>query len=367
VRIETASRIEAGRQLQPFFGNEIGIENSGVFLNMNAGELGLALDLSTPEAREVVLDLVRWADVVCESFAPGTMDRWDLGYEQLRTVKPDIIMLATTLMGQTGSLKDFAGYGNLSAAICGFYNVTGWSDRLPTGPYVAYTDYVAPRMTLPILLAALDYRRRTGVGQFIDLSQAEASLHFLGPAVLRYSRSGLIPERVGNLDETYAPHGVFPCKGIEQWIAIVIRDSEEWQRLCNQVPDLREFRHLDHQDRRDRNNEIEGILSSWTVMRSRDSLEAELQGLGIPAHGLHASADSARDPQLRTRGHFATTKHALHGDVTVEACRWIFADSQPTSYCAAPTLGQHSYEVLSEILGYDDERIAALFGNDVVS
>jgi benzylsuccinate CoA-transferase BbsF subunit len=179
-----------------------------------------------------VLDLVRWADVVCESFTPGIMKKLGLDYETLRQVKPDVIMLSTCLMGQTGPLAGFAGYGNLAAAMTGFYDLTGWPDRPPAGPFGAYTDYIAPRYNAAAILAALEHRRLTGAGQHIDLSQAEAALHFLAPAILDYTVNGVVATRDGNRDHEQAPHGVYPCAGADRWVAIAARDDRDWRALC---------------------------------------------------------------------------------------------------------------------------------------
>ncbi|HRE00371.1 MAG TPA: CoA transferase, partial [Ilumatobacteraceae bacterium] len=232
IRVETAVKIEAARQLQPFLNAKIDNEGSGVFLNLNVNKLGVAINLADEASRDVVHDLIRWADVVAESFTPGVMADWGYGYDAIRAVNPGVVMFQSALMGQTGPLRDFAGYGNLSAAICGFYNVTGWPDRWPTGPYVAYTDYVSPWFTLPVLLAAFDHKRRTGEGQLIDFSQMEASLYMLGSAFTEYFETGAIVERQGNRDPQMAPHGVFPTSGDDEWIAIAIDSDEAWASLC---------------------------------------------------------------------------------------------------------------------------------------
>src|SRR5262249_11173758 len=142
VRVESTRRIDTARTLAPFHGGTPGAERSALFHNANAGKRMLTLDPRRPEGRAVVLDLVRWADVVAESFAPGVMRRWGLDYEALRAVRPDVVMLSTCLMGQTGPWASFAGYGNLAAAVAGFSDLGGWPDRPPAGPFSAYTDYV---------------------------------------------------------------------------------------------------------------------------------------------------------------------------------------------------------------------------------
>jgi crotonobetainyl-CoA:carnitine CoA-transferase CaiB-like acyl-CoA transferase len=153
IRIESPTRVDTARTLQPFHANTPGPDASGLFGNCNAGKLGISLDLGNPRSREVVHDLVRWADIVTESFSPKAMRAWGFDYESLRKVKPDIIMLSTCLMGQSGPLSRIAGFGNMAAAISGFHNLTGWPDRKPAGPFGAYTDYVAPRFSAMALWA----------------------------------------------------------------------------------------------------------------------------------------------------------------------------------------------------------------------
>jgi crotonobetainyl-CoA:carnitine CoA-transferase CaiB-like acyl-CoA transferase len=200
VRIESANRVDGARTVGPFLDNKPAYNGSGLFGTYNAGKLGLALDLNKPQAREVVLDLVRWADVVCESFSPKAMRTWRLDYESLREVNPDLIMLSSCLMGQSGPMSRFVGFGNMAAAVAGFYHFCGWPDRPPSGPFGAYTDYIAPRFGAIAVLAALDYRRRTGKGQYIDQSQAESALHFLTPALLDYAANRRSEDGVGNAD-----------------------------------------------------------------------------------------------------------------------------------------------------------------------
>ena len=161
LRVESSQRLDASRTLPPFNRGRMDPEGSGLFGNMNAGKLSVALDLGSEEGRTVALDLVRWGDVVTESFSPRAMRAWGLDYASLRKVKSDVIMLSSCLMGQTGPLSSFAGFGNLTTAISGLFNLAGWPDRPPAGPFGAYTDYVAPRFTVAAILAALEYRRRT--------------------------------------------------------------------------------------------------------------------------------------------------------------------------------------------------------------
>jgi len=369
VRIESPTRIDTARTLAPYQNNTIGPDASGLFSNCNAGKFGITLDLGNPRSREVIADLVKWADVVTESFSPKAMRAWGLDYPAIQAIKPDIIMLSSCLMGQTGPLATFAGFGNLAAAISGFYNVTGWPDRPPAGPFGAYTDYIAPRFTAIAILAALEYRRRTGKGQYIDQSQAEASLHFLSPALLDYSVNGRVQFRAGNSDPDLAPHGLYPAKGEDRWVAIVCRSDDEFARLCDAMkrPELaRDARFATAADRRENASALDEIIGGWT--RELEPREAEriLQARAIPAHFVQNSREFYDDPQVKHRGHFVELPHSTYGKVTVEGPRAKLSRTPAHARRAAPTLGQDNQYVLEKILAYDEDRIGDLVASGVL-
>lgn len=365
VRIESPTRIDTARTLQPYHDNKLGPDSSGLFANCNAGKLGISLDLGSYGAREVVHDLVRWADVVTESFSPKAMRAWGFDYESLRKVNPALIMLSSCLMGQTGPLAKIAGFGNMAAAISGFHNLTGWPDRPPAGLFGAYTDYVAPRFTAMAILAALDYRRRTGEGQYIDQSQAECAIHFLGPAILDYTVNGRIGERVGNSDAVFAPHGVYPAarNAEDQWVAIVCRNDGDWRRLCTAMKNedlARDSRLATARGRLEHRDAIDSSLAAWSRALEAGAIESLLQSHGVPAHQVQNSAAASRDPQFAHRGHFVALEHPTLGQFTVEGSRAKLSRTPASVRRAAPTLGQDNQHVLENILGYDEARISEL-------
>ncbi|MPY96076.1 MAG: hypothetical protein GEV08_24355 [Acidimicrobiia bacterium] len=359
VRVESEHKLEVARGLNPFLNGEPGADSSGLFLNMNTGKLGLALDLSKPEAREVILDLVRWCDVLCESFSPRAMESWGLGYDRLREVNPDLIMVSSCLMGQTGPMRLFSGFGNLASALSGFHYITGWPDRDPSGPFSAYTDYVSPRFTVAAIMAALDHRARGGGGQYVDFSQAEAAIHLLGAPLLDFGLHGRIAERRGNRDTWLAPHGVYPAAGEDRWVALAVQDDERWRALCHELG-RDDLAGLVASERLGRADELDEVVAAWTAPQQEDALEARLQALGVAAHAVQNTVECWHDPQLAHRGHFVTTEHAMHGPVVVEGTRFVFSRTPPTSYRAAPTIGQDAFEILNDLLGYDVDRIADL-------
>lgn len=349
VRVESATKVETARTLQPFKDDVNALETSSLFANMNAGKYGITLDLSNPASRDVVFDLVRWADVVGESFSPKAMRAWGLGYEVLREVNPSIVMLSSCLFGQTGPYSGFAGYGTMAAAMSGFFGITGWPDRAPCGPFGAYTDYISPRFSTATLLAALDHRRRTGQGQYIDFAQAEAAMHALGPALLDYTVNGHVWERAGNDDRHHHPHGVYRTAGDDRWVALACTDDAERAALAGLTGGL----------------DVEAI-ERWTAGRTADEAAEALQAAGVPAHAVQNSGEAAADPQLLHRRHFRLLPHPALGEIHVEGPRFVLSRTPATVSTPGPTMGQHTEQVLKEILGYDEDRFVDLLVSGVL-
>ena len=369
IRLESTSRVDPTRTVGPFKDNNTGAEYSALFGNNNAGKLGLSLDLTKPEARAVVFDLVRWADVVTESFSPKAMRAWGFDYESLRAVKPDIIMLSSCLMGQTGPLARFAGFGNLAAALCGFYNLVGWPDRSPSGPYSAYTDYIAPRFGLAAMMAALIHRKRTGQGQYIDQAQAESALQFLALPILDTVGSGRKYSPVANDDLEHAPHGIYPAAGEDRWVAIACRTDDHWRALCDAIgqPQLADDpRFATFAARREQRAELDRVIGEWTRLRTPLETEQMLQTRGVPAHTVQDSHDANRDPQLRHRDHFVRVNHAVAGETYVENSRFKLSRTPADVSRASPAIGQDSQYVFEKILGYSDDRISELVAGGVL-
>ncbi|MBI3249122.1 MAG: CoA transferase [Deltaproteobacteria bacterium] len=363
VRVDSQRRIDTARTLQPFLNRKPGPDNSALFQNLNAGKYGLSVDLTKEAGRGVIRDLVQWADVVTESFSPRAMKGWGLDYQSLRQLKPDIIMISSCLMGQTGPWARFAGFGNLAAAISGFFNLVSWPDRPPAGPFSAYTDYVSPRFTAISILAALEHRRRTGQGQYIDQSQAEASLHFLGPALLDYTVNGRVQGGRGNRDLDLAPHGIYPALGEDRWLALVVQTEEQWRALCtlmNKPELLDDPRFATTEARLAHQDPLDEIVSAWTRTHDRFVAEELLQSRGVSAGAVRSLYEMEKDPQLQHRKHFVQLDHATLGPVTVEGSRFRMSRTPAVVERSAPTWGRDNQYVLEQILGYSEEKITEL-------
>ncbi len=363
VKIESTKFLDALRTGQPYKDGIVGPERSANFCNVNIGKLGLTLDLSKPEGREVALRLCDWADVVVENFSASAMQSWGLDFDSLAKRNPGLIMLSTCLSGATGPESELAGYGTMGAALSGFHEITGWPDRPPSGPFLAYTDYVSPKFIAVSILAALDHRGRTGQGQHIDLSQAEASLHFMAPALIDYTVNQRIRTRNGNSSEDFAPHGVFRCAGEDRWVAIAVTNEPEWQALCTATEHeewLSDSRFAGLLRRYANRRTLEALIEGWTSTKHVDEVEERLQAVGIPCHRVSTAEDLLADPQLKARGHFVSVTQPEIGGVTVEAPRFQLSQSSPVAPRPAPTLGQDNQFVLERILGMTDDEIADL-------
>jgi crotonobetainyl-CoA:carnitine CoA-transferase CaiB-like acyl-CoA transferase len=361
VRIETEKRADVIRASGPFLPGEEGGDATALWHNTAAGKYSLQLDITSDAGRQVVLDLARWADVAYESFSAGALDRLGLGYDALAEVNPRLVMVSTSLLGQAGPRARFAGFGNLAAALAGFHEITGWPDRPPAGPFTAYTDYVSPRFAAAAMLAAVDHARRTGAGQYLDVSQAEAASHLLAPALLAQQLEGVTATRAGNRDPALTPHGVFPAgaPGEDRWVAIACHD-DAWPALAEVAGLDPSWAGWDNRRRRAEEDRIEVALSEWTAGHDPDDLTERLQAAGVAAHTVQHSAQVIVDPQLVHRGTPVQVPHPHYGKVWVENTQARWSRTQPYPGFAGPPLGHHTQHVLEAILGYDADRIAEL-------
>lgn len=361
VHIESSSRPDLLRTLPPFKDNVPGLNRAQFMANFNTSKLGLELNLRTPEGLEVARDLVRWSDVVVESFTAGTMERMGLGYETLSADQPDLLMVSTCLRGQTGPQRTYGGYGGQGAALAGIYGVTGWPDRAPSTPWGAYTDFIAPRYGTAAIAAALLHRDRTGEGQHIDLAQVEAGIHFIEPVVLDYTVNGRTWGPQGHRSDRASPHGVYAAAGHERYAAIACETPAQWRALCSLAP-LGAFADPAFEDLRARlecDEEIDAALGAWCGDQDAFALVERLKQAGVPAAVVQRPSDLYRDPQLAHRGFFVTLEHTEMGPTPYDGPVTRFSRTPPR-LTAAPCLGEHTDEVLTSILGYSPERVSGL-------
>lgn len=362
VRVESSTRLDVCRRLPPFPNDVMDFDQSWWMANVNSSKLGTALNLATPDGLALARRLVDWADVVIESFTPGVMERFGLDYPTVSADHRDLIMLSTCLLGQTGPRASYGGFGSHGAAISGFQMLTSWPDRAPTGPSGPYTDVITPRFAVPALTAAILERRRSGLGQHIDLSQVEAAMHFLEPLILDQTVNGRTAPPAGHSSRNAAPHGVYPTVGVERYIAIAVETTEQWRALRAIAP-LEAFSgdQFDALEARQAvTAELTSALEAWTAGQDGRALEETLVAAGVPASVVQRMSELHEDPQLAAREFFQVLPHTASGLVTHDGFATRFSAKQEMLHSSAPVLGEHTDYVLREILGIDDATIGEL-------
>ncbi len=363
IRVESANRTCVTRLLPPWPQGKPGVNRSGYFNQYNQGKLSVALDLKHPDALAVALDLVAQCDIVCENFAAGVMERMGLGYERLRAVKPDVIMIALSGYGATGPEREFVSYGPAQVPLSGMSSLTGYAGWPPMHVGISYGDPTGGLHGAAAVLAALLHRARTGEGQYIDLSQQETSIAVLAEGVLAQSLNGTPPPRDGNRDPVMAPHGVFRCAGEQRWVAIAARDDGDWRRLAAAMgaPALAEDpRFATLVQRKANEDALESLLTDWTRAQVAEDIVVRLQAARVPAFVSMSNRDLAEDPHLNQSGVFVRLDHPEVGAQQHIGMPWRMSGTPCAVQRPAPCLGEHTDDVLRRVLGYADDRIAAL-------
>ena len=358
IKIESKTRPDIIRSMTPFVGDRVDTNNSLFFGRENASKYSMALNLKHPEGVNVAKRLVAKSDIVVESYTAGVMDRYGLGYDELRKIKPDIIMLSSCMYGQTGSLRSMPGYGVPLTAISGLTYLCGWPDRPPTGPYGSYTDYLVPRLNLLALVSALDYRRRTGKGGHIDAAQLECSVQFVTPVLLEYAANRRVAMRSGNASDRAAPHGVFRCKGKDRWCAIAVFTDEEWQGFCKAMGNplwTNDSGFSTLSERKKNENELNSRIEEWTLGREAGEVMTLLQSHGVSAGVTNDGRDLGKDPQLMHDRYYKRLEHPEMGAVDYAPHSIEFSKSDQEVF-RSPCLGENTEYICRDIIGLSREE-----------
>jgi benzylsuccinate CoA-transferase BbsF subunit len=267
------------------------------------------------------------------------------------------------MQGQTGPASKHQGFGTPLTSLSGFSYLTGWPDRSPSGVYGPYTDFVAPLFTVIALVAALDFRLRTGKGQYLDISQNECAMHFLAPIILDFTVNGRVFERRGNRSSRAAPHGIYRCKGEDRWCAIAIYEDEEWIKLCK-VTGREEWkedpRFASQKQRLRHSQDLDLLVEEWTNTKTPEEVMEMLQGEGIAAGVVQNGSDLMKDPQLAHNDAFPNVEHS-----EMEECVCIrpsvkLTKTAPSSIKPPPLLGEHTEHCCKNLLGMEEEEYVSL-------
>ena len=359
VHVESTLHLDTLRQVGPYKDGIAGYDRTQFMADFNSSKLGLACDLGTKEGRELAHRLIDWADVVVESFTPGTLAKLGLGWDDISEGRPDLIMMSSCLRGQTGPERTYGGYGGQGAALSGLHGITGWPDRPPWGPWGAYTDFIAPRYSLAALVSAILERRTSGLGQYIDVSQVECGTHFLEPLLLDYEVNGRVAPPAGHHSSLASPHGVFQCAGDERYIAFETGTAEQWRALCTIAP-LGAFRDSKFDWLKEREMAaaaIEDTLRHWCMDEDPFVLSARLKAAGVPASVVLRPTDLYDDAQLAHRGFFVTLDHTAMGPTPYDGAVTLHSGNPMRMRKAAPCLGEDTDYILRELLGMSEAEV----------
>jgi crotonobetainyl-CoA:carnitine CoA-transferase CaiB-like acyl-CoA transferase len=368
VHIESRDRPDGFRlQYPPYRDGVKGINRSGCFSYFNDSKYAVTLDVKKPGGLELAHRLANWADVLVENMRVGVIDRIGLGYEALKKTNPGLIFMSTCNMGQTGPRAATGGFGSQLSALAGFCGLTGDAGGSPQLLYGPYIDFVAALMGAPLILAALDKRRRTGEGCYIDVSQYECGAFYLSGPLFDYHANGKVVERDSNADPVACPHNAYPCKD-EEWVAASCWNDGEFTRLAEAAghPEWAEdARFATAEARRENAGALDDLVAAWTGERSAEAAAAALQAMGVRAYPVNTCADLFTDPQLTHRKAWRVRKHP---EIDYQAHYFPGFDlsDQPGDVTApAPVLGQDNEIVFREFLGLGREEYEELERNGV--
>lgn len=363
IKIESKKRPDHSRVRSLAAGRRLTNPNeSPIFNDINLSKKGVTLDLTKPKAVELAKKMVSISDIVAENFRPGIMDKLGLGYNVLKEVKPDIIMLSSSALGATGPYRHYAGYAPTFAAISGIAHITGYKDGPPI-PLMGSTDLRSATCSAFAILVALYHRAQTGEGQHIDLSSSEAISVLIGDAIMDYTMNNNIVSRKGNGDSVMAPHNCYQCREEDSWISIAVETDEEWQGLCDAMenPDwTKEKKFSDPYLRFENRTEMDRLIEEWTKDYSPYELMEKLQKLGVAAMPALTGKDLFNDPHLKERDFSAKVNHPVIGERTVIGPPWKLSETPAKIFSASPLMGEHNDYVFGDLLGIPKDKIEAL-------
>lgn len=365
IKIESSARLDALRLSAPYKDKVKGVNRSGYFADRNTGKRSVTLNMKDARAVALARKLIAASDVVANNFTPDVMARFGLSYDDVRRIRPDIIYLAMSMQGASGPESRYLGYGASMAALTGLQHLIGLPGREPIGTGTNYPDHIPnPCHAAFAVLAALRHRRRTGEGQYIDFAQTEPTVALLGPTMLDLTVNGREQQAAGNDHPWAAPHGVYPCRGEDRWIAIAVTTDAQWRALARALgrPEwVRNGRWAASGERHADRAQLDAALAEATRGWDAFELMGVLQRAQVPAGVVQNAEDVVtRDPQLASRGHWITLEHPEMGRTIYNASPFRATAMAQVPSRAAPTLGEHTDAVCSELLGLKPGEIAEL-------
>ena len=377
IKVESRQRLDASRRGRPLVGADVARGDQGeepelipLFHNINRGKLGITVDIKHPEGIALVKELVKYSDVVAENYTPHVLREAGLDYECLRQVKPDLVMLSMSSVGQYGPLRDISTYASSLSSLAGMEGLVGYyGERVLGMMTTGYADPNAAVYGALAVLAALRYRNRTGRGQYIDMSQLEATVSLMGEAVMDYAMNRRVPGPTGNRHPTLAPHGNYPCRGGDKWVSIAVGSDEEWRGLCRALgepPWAYDERFSDGFGRLRHREELDHLISAWTVNLTHYEATEALQREGVAAAPVLNIEEQYFDKHFQERQTFVECHHPRVGMETIYGIPWRLGGTPGEVRRHAPLLGEHNRYVFGELLGIPEPELARLMEQKVI-
>lgn len=370
IKVESTLRPCVTRAIPPFADNLPGPNRAGYYNQYNQGKKSILMSLARPEAIEIAYELVKHADVVADNFAAGVMDKLGLGYDKLRRIKPDIIMISMSGYGQTGPFKGFVGYGPPAAAAAGMFFGTGYRDGDPAEIGISYPDPNAGVFGAFAIITALGHRALTGEGQYIDQSQFETAMALMPEGLLQYEMTGREPVRDGNHDDVMSPNECYRAAGEDEWVSIAVGTEKEWRALCIAMgqPQLADDARFATAALRKQNEiALDEIITAWTHDQDRWDVTRKLQAVGVAAFPSMNAKDIAEDPHLNERGYMVQLAHPEVGKRKHAGIPWKMSATACAVHTAAPVRGADTESVLKALLGYSSDRVEQLMKSGVLA
>jgi len=369
IKVESRQRLDYMRMGRPIIGDQPDPEQHPMFHNVNRNKLSITLNTIHQQAVELARKLVARCDMVIENFSPGVMDRLGLGYEDLRQIKPDLIMASISSTGQTGPLRDLRAYAPSIGALAGLDSTLGYEEGRPLGLKHAYGDICGALHTVFAIVAALYQRQRTGRGQYIDLSMLRATVATQGLGLMEYIMTGRVMQPRGNYDPTMAPYSNYPCEGEDRWVSIAVATDEEWQGLKAALGSpawTSDPKFASRYGRLKHRHELDQHLAQWTAGRSAETVTELLQSHGVAAVPVMGAEERLFNSHFRERGLYADIDHPSLGAEPIFNLMWNLSQTASAIRRHAPLMGEHNQQVFCEILGMSAQEVKALEETQVI-
>ncbi|MBI2846860.1 MAG: CoA transferase [Chloroflexi bacterium] len=367
IKVETRKHLDEMRQSP--LNTSRDPEKDPVFHTTNRNKLGVTVDMSHPEGRLLLKEMVKTCDVVAENFSPRVMKEHGLNYESLRRIKPDLIMVSLPAAGSYGPLSHIVTYGPTVSSLAGLDSMVGYYGERVLGSQGFYADMTSAIHAAFAVLSALYYRNNTGLGQHIEVPQWEAAACCIGEAIMEYTINGRIIGPRGNRHPTMAPHGNYPCKGEDKWVSIAVKTEEEWSAFCNAVgnpPWTSEERFADAASRLSNVAELDEYVAQWTRNHTHYEAAEILQRAGVAAAPVLDVGERYLDPHFQERQIYADFEHPAIGKDIIAGLSWKLSATPGGIRSPAPLLGQHNDYVFGEILGLPQKEIQRLMEEKVI-